>query len=179
VAVIETERLLLREFVPEDLELLAPIFADAEMMRFYPAPFTRERSAGWIAWAMALYAERGHGLWAMVRRDDNLFLGDCGLVPQQIEGAELLEIGYHVRRDQWGRGYAPEAAAACRDYAFGHLGVARVCSIVDPLNLASRRVAERVHTQLRMFHWQRNNREMCLYFSERPDDPRPAGPSGS
>jgi RimJ/RimL family protein N-acetyltransferase len=174
MAVIETERLLLREFVPEDLEQLAPIFADAEMMRFYQAPFTRERTADWIARSMGLYAERGHGLWAMLRRDDGLFLGDCGLVPQQIEGVEQLEIGYHVRRDQWGRGYATEAAVACRDYAFERLGAASVCSIVDPLNLASRRVAERVHTQLRMFHWERNNREMCLYFSERPVDSGPA-----
>ena len=170
MAVITTQRLLLREFVPEDLDQLAPIFADAEMMRFYPEPFTRERTAGWIARAISLYAERGHGLWAMVRRDDGLFLGDCGLVPQQIEGAELLEIGYHVRRDQWGHGYATEAAAACRDYAFEQVGAARVCSIVDPLNLASLRVAERIHEQLRMFHWERNDREMCLYFSELPID---------
>ncbi len=171
---IETERLLLREFAPEDLELLAPIFADPEVMRFYPEPFTRERTAGWIARSIALYAERGHGLWAMVRREDGLFLGDCGLVPQRIEGAELLEIGYHVRRDQWGRGYATEAALACRDYAFRRLGAASVCSIVDPLNLASRRVAERVHQGMRLFHWERNGREMCLYFSERPVDSGPA-----
>lgn len=175
MVMIETERLLLREFVAEDLEHLAPIFADAEMMRFYGAPFTRERTAAWIAWAQGLYAERGHGLWAMVRRDDGLFLGDCGLVPQQIEGVELLEIGYHVRRDQWGRGYATEAATACRDHAFVRLGAASVCSIVDPLNLASRRVAERVHQELRMFLWERNGREMCLYSTARPAQPGPSG----
>lgn len=165
--VIETARLILRQFVPGDLALLAPIFADAEMMRFYNAPFTREQTRGWIDWNLRLYAERGHGLWAMLRREDDLFLGDCGIVPQQIEGAELLEIGYHVRRDQWGRGYASEAAAACRDYAFAVLGANSVCSIVDPANTASRRVAARVHRSMRMFHWQRNNREMCLYLSER------------
>jgi RimJ/RimL family protein N-acetyltransferase len=170
MSVIQTERLLLRQFVPEDVELLAPIFADAEMMRFYPAPFTRERTQGWINWNLRLYAERGHGLWAMLRREDGLFLGDCGVVPQLIEGEEWLEIGYHMRRDQWGRGYATEAAAACHEYAFDRLGARRLCSIVDPENQASRRVAERVHQGWRMFHRAKNDRAMCLYFSERPVD---------
>lgn len=171
MSVIETERLLLREFVPEDLELLAPIFADAEMMRYYPAPFSRERTEGWIAWNMGHYAARGHGLWALVRREDGLFLGDCGIVPQPIEGAEWLEIGYHVRPDQWGRGYATEAALACRDFAFARLGAPRVCSIVHPENEASARVAGRVHQGMRMFHWEKIGREMRLFFSERAAAP--------
>jgi len=125
--VLQTERLTLRQVVPEDLELLAPIFADPEMMRFYPEPFTRERTQRWIDWSLGLYATRGHGLWAMLRRADGHMLGDCGLVPQQIEGVELLEIGYHVRRDAWGLGYATEAALACRDYALSQLGAAQVC----------------------------------------------------
>lgn len=169
--IIETDRLRLRQFTPEDLGALAPIFADAEMMRFYPAPFTRERTAEWIAWSMRSYAERGYGLWAMERRADGLFLGDCGLISQLIEGQGELEIGYHVRRDCWGQGYAGEAALACRDYAFETLGAPRVISIVDPLNLASRRVAERVHQRMRLFTWHKNNREMCLYMSV---DPGPA-----
>lgn len=176
--IIETARLLLREFVPEDLEQLAPIFADAETMRFYPAPFTRERTAGWISWNLRLYAERGHGLWALIRRADGLFLGDCGLVPQQIAGDELIEIGYHVRREQWGQGYATEAALACRAYAFDRLGVPRICSIVDPANHASRRVAARVHQQMRSFIWEKNNCEMCLFCSERPVDSGQARASG-
>ena len=168
--VLQTERLTLRQFVPEDLELLAPIFADPEMMRFYPEPFTRERTQRWIDWSLGLYATRGQGLWAMLRRADGHMLGDCGLVPQKIEGVELLEIGYHVRRDAWGLGYATEAALACRDYALSQLGAAQVCSIVDPENHASRRVAGRVHRRVRMFVWERNQREMCLYCSDRPVD---------
>ncbi|NTU80951.1 MAG: GNAT family N-acetyltransferase [Chloroflexales bacterium] len=168
MAIIETERLTMRDLAPEDVEELAPIFADAEMMRFYPAPFSRERTAGWIDWSRRLYSQRGHGLWALVRRADGLFLGDCGLVPQLIEGAELLEIGYHVRRDQWGHGYASEAARACRDYAFATLAAPEICSVIDPLNGASRRVAERVHQDMRLFHWEKTGKTMCLYTSRRP-----------
>lgn len=170
MTVIETERLLLREFVPGDVELLAPIFADAEMMRYYPAPFSRERTQGWIDWNMGHYRERGHGLWALVRREDGLFLGDCGIAPQPIEGEEWLEIGYHVRREEWGKGYATEAARACRDYAFDQLGAARVCSIVHPENEASRLVAAKVHQHTRMFFWDKIGREMRLFFSARPTD---------
>jgi ribosomal-protein-alanine N-acetyltransferase len=164
--IIETERLGLRELSLADLDQLHAIFADPEMMRFYPAPFTRERTEGWIAWAMRGYAERGHGLWAVERKADGLLLGDCGIVAQQIEGQELLEIGYHIRRDQWGQGYATEAARACRDYAFAQLGAQQICSIVDPLNLASRAVAGRVHSAMREFIWQKNNAVMCLYYSK-------------
>jgi len=176
--VLQTERLTLRRFVPEDLELLASIFADREMMRFYPEPFTRERTQRWIDRSLGLYAARGHGLWALLRRDDGLLLGDCGLVPQQIEGAELLEIGYHVRRDAWGHGYATEAALACRDYALSQLGAAQVCSIVDPENHASRRVAGRVHQRMRLFLWEKSKRELCLYCSDRPVDSGGARASG-
>lgn len=161
--VIETERLTLRRLVPEDVEELTPIFADAETMRYYPAPFSRERTQAWIDWNLRLYSERGHGLWALVRRGDGLFLGDCGVVPQLVEGAEVPEVGYHVRRDQWGQGYASEAALVCREYALRTLGAPQVVSIVNPLNMASRAVAAKIHRRMRLFVWEKNGHEMCLY----------------
>jgi RimJ/RimL family protein N-acetyltransferase len=77
------------------------------------------------------------------------------------------EIGYHIVRREWGRGYATEAARACRDVVLGGLGFARVVSIVAPENLASRRVAEKVHDSMREFTWERSGRAMCLYESSR------------
>lgn len=164
--IIETDRLGLRELTLADLDPLYAIFADPEMMRFYPQPFTRERTASWIAWAMRCYTERGHGLWAVERKADGLLLGDCGIVTQQIEGHELLEIGYHIRRDQWGKCYATEAALACKRYGFDQLGAQQICSIVDSLNSASRVVAARVHSAMREFIWHKNNQLMCLYYTE-------------
>lgn len=169
--IIETDRLGLRELTLTDLEPLHAIFADPEMMRFYPQPFTRERTEGWIARALRWYAERGHGLWAVERKTDGLLLGDCGIVVQEIEGHELPEIGYHIRRDQWGKGYATEAALACKRYAFDQLGAQQICSIVDPLNSASRVVAVRVHSAMREFIWHKNNATMCLFYSEQAEKP--------
>lgn len=76
--------------------------------------------------------------------------GDRG-VPRQlragnriVEGREEVELGWHVKRSHWGRGIAPEAAAACRDHAFGALGLERLISLIRPENIPSRRVAEKI-----------------------------------
>ena len=164
--ILETERLALRQLTMDDVDSMLPIFSDPEAMRFYPAPFTRTQVEGWIQWGLDSYAKNGFGLWAVIRKQDQLFLGDCGLVLQPVEERTELEIGYHILRREWGRGYASEAALACRDYAFSTLGYPRVVSIVDPLNIASRHVAAKVHTSMRMFTWVKNKKEMCLYLTE-------------
>ena len=165
--VLETERLALRQLTMNDVDNMLPIFSDPEAMRFYPAPFTRTQVEGWIQWGLDSYAKNGFGLWAVIRKADQLFLGDCGPMLQPVEDRTEMEIGYHILRREWGQGYATEAARACRDYAFSTLKYTRVVSIVDPLNTASRHVAAKVHTSMRMFTWVKNKKEMCLYSTER------------
>ncbi len=165
--VLETERLRLRQTTLDDVDDLLGILGDPEAMRFYPAPKTREETAGWIRWCLDSYERYGFGLWISVLKQGNRFVGDCGLVMQPVENQLEVEIGYHTLRTCWGQGFASEAARACRDYAFNTLGYQRVVSIVDPQNYASRRVAEKVHSAMRMFTWAKNNKEMCLYFTER------------
>jgi len=62
---------------------------------------------------------------------------------QEVDGVEEVEIGYHIRRDLWGQGLATEAAQACRDYGFSQLGFDKLISLINPANIASRRVAEK------------------------------------
>jgi len=74
---------------------------------------------------------------------------------QEVEGESMLEVGYHLRRDRWGHGFATEAARACMDYAFRALLAEKVVSLIRPENLPSRRVAERNGMQVErevMFH---------------------------
>ena len=144
MVILETERLLLREFVREDVNALAAVLSDAEIMRFYPAPLDLAGVAAWIERNQRRYADAGHGLWAMVLKSSGEVVGDCGLTLQTVDGADEIEIGYHVRRDLWGRGYAPEAARACQDYGFARLGADRLISLIRPENLSSRRVAEKI-----------------------------------
>ncbi len=79
----------------------------------------------------------------MVLKTTGEVIGDCGLVWQEVEGHQELEIGYHVRRDQQMQGYATEAASACQEYAFNVLDNVRVISLIRPENIPSRRVAEK------------------------------------
>jgi RimJ/RimL family protein N-acetyltransferase len=160
MAILETERLRLREFVPEDVDALSAVLSDPETMRYYPASLDRTGVAEWIERNRRRYADAGHGLWAMVLKSSGEVVGDCGLTQQTVDGVGEIEIGYHVRRDLWGQGYAPEAARACRDYGFARLGAERLISLVPLGNLPSRRVAEKVGMSLwkevmwrEMAHW--------------------------
>ncbi|HZQ22526.1 MAG TPA: GNAT family N-acetyltransferase [Terriglobales bacterium] len=141
--VLETSRLTLREFVPEDADALALISSDPETMRYYPAPYDRRSVDEWIERNRRRYASDGHGLWAMVLKGTGELIGDCGLIRQEVEGESLVEIGYHVRRDHWGQSYATEAAQACCAYGFANLSVVRLISLIRPENMPSRRVAEK------------------------------------
>jgi len=141
--ILQTPRLSLREFEPEDLDSLGTILSDPKTMHYYPAPLDRAGVADWIQRNRTRYAKDGHGLWAMTLHSTGELIGDCGLVRQSVDEVDEIEIGYHVRRDLWGQGFASEAARACRDYGFATLGVERLISLVRPENLASRRVAEK------------------------------------
>jgi ribosomal-protein-alanine N-acetyltransferase len=141
--VLETPRLSLREFEFEDVDALAIVLSDPETMHYYPMSLDRSAVADWIQRNRTRYANDGYGLWAMILKSTCELIGDCGLVRQSVDGVDEIEIGYHVRRDLWGQGYASEATRACRDFGFANLEVDRLISLIRPENLASRRVAEK------------------------------------
>lgn len=82
-------------------------------------------------------------MWAVILREGQQFVGDCGLIVQEVDGVEELEVGYHFNRNFWGLGLATEAARGCMEYAFHHLNRRRIISMIRPENISSRRVAER------------------------------------
>lgn len=127
-----------------DLADMAELLGDPEVMAFYSRAKSRSETLAWIEWNQRLYRERGFGLWLIETRDAGRFVGDCGLTPQEVNGSVEIELGYHVRSSLQGRGYATEAAAASRDYARDVLGLERLVAIIDPGNVASQRVAEKV-----------------------------------
>ena len=143
-AVLRTARLDLREMNDDDLDDMAALLGDAEVMRYYPRPRTRDEAKAWIDWNRGLYAERGHGLWYVALRETGEFVGDCGLVPQEVDGRWEIEVGYHVVPRHWRKGFAAEAAAACRDHARDVLGVDRLIALINPDNAPSQAVARRI-----------------------------------
>ncbi|MGB6624975.1 MAG: GNAT family N-acetyltransferase, partial [Candidatus Acidiferrales bacterium] len=112
-------------------------------MQYYLSAFSREDVSRWIERWMASYDANAYGLYALVLKQSGEVIGDCGHALQNVEGKQEIEIGYHVRRDLWGNGYATEAARACVAYGFETLCAPRLISLVRPENLPSRRVAEK------------------------------------
>lgn len=141
--ILETERLMLRKINHDDREELLQIWGDAETMRMFPKTLNSQEMSDWIDRNLQRYESYGHGLWAVILKEGQQFAGDCGLVIQEVDGIEELEIGYHFNRNFWGRGLATEAARRCMDYAFNQVGSHRIISMIRPENLPSQRVAER------------------------------------
>ena len=166
--ITRTDRLTIRELTLADTDSLFEMLGDPIAMEHYPAPKTHAETEGWIRWTRDSYEQNGFGLWAVTRTADGAFIGDCGPMLQPVEGNLVPEVGYHIVRREWGHGYATEAASACRDLVLGRFGFERVVSIVAPENLASRRVAEKVHETMREFFWEKSGRKMCLYETRRP-----------
>lgn len=146
VDAIETERLRLRPFADDlsDLDALHEIQSNPEHMRFYPHPFSREESRAWIERSLDRQHRLGYSLWAIEDRATGEFLGNCGPIPQVIDGIDEVELGWSVTPRRARRGIASEAAAAWRDRCLGPLGMDHVISLIRPVNVPSRGVAERI-----------------------------------
>lgn len=141
--ILETERLYLRELTQEDYPSLCRILQDEETMYAYEGAFCDKEVQEWLDRQMSRYRRWGFGLWAVVLKETDQMIGQCGLTMQPWKGEEVLEVGYLLERNFWHRGYATEAARACRDYAFEVLQAKEVCSIIRDTNLASQKVAIR------------------------------------
>ncbi|MGI2328287.1 GNAT family N-acetyltransferase [Planococcus sp. YIM B11945] len=145
--IIQTDRLELRPYKDEDFEFLYSLFSDPDVVRFIGNGQTRDREGAmeFLYWIYRSYkTDPNLGLRVLVRKKDRKLVGHAGLVKQTINGAEELEIGYWIAKDYWGQGYATEAAKALKEYGTRRLGKERFISLIQPGNLASRKVAERI-----------------------------------
>jgi [ribosomal protein S5]-alanine N-acetyltransferase len=166
MVMLETKRLVFREMNLHDVDDLLKVLSDPEAMQFYPQPFDRQMTQTWIERNIERYDRYGVGLWALILKESGELIGDCGLVVQEVDGVEEIEIGYHIRRDLWGRGLATEAALACRDRGFSRLDFDRLISLISPDNIASRRVAQKNEMRLiKEIEWR--YKPTCIYAVER------------
>lgn len=134
----------LRELVPEDKKELSKVLSDFESMKYYPKVFDEEKVENWIQWNIENYSKYNHGLWAVILKEGEVFLGDCGITMQRIEDEVVPEIGFHIIKNYCNKGYATEAALACKEYAFEILNYSRVFSITSERNIPSQKVAEKI-----------------------------------
>jgi ribosomal-protein-alanine N-acetyltransferase len=141
---LETARLVIREYTLGDVDVLAEVFADPKVLWWEPAPWTRDQTAAYVGQAIARYRDDGIGEYAVVRRSDGRLIGNCGPAMRDIGGRRLPELGWDLRSDEWGKGYATEAARAVLEYAAAELGLSRLYSLILPENERSRGVATRL-----------------------------------
>ena len=146
--IMETERLFLRELTPSDLEDMKRVLQDKDVMYAYEHAFSDEEVLQWLNNQLARYKKDGIGLWAVILKDTDRMIGQCGLTYQKADDKTLLEVGYLFEKDYWHRGYASEAAFTCICYAIDVLDAKKVYSIIRENNFPSQKVALRNHMTL-------------------------------
>jgi RimJ/RimL family protein N-acetyltransferase len=144
--ILETERLILRHLLPDDLDSLYALYADPEIRRYFPeGVLTYEETQEELEWFL-----HGHpsypelGLWATVHKETGQFIGRCGLLPWTIEGRDEVEVAYLLNKQYWGQGLGTESAQAIVQYAFEQLHLSRLICMIYPDNHASIKVARNI-----------------------------------
>ena len=165
--VFQTERLIIRRYTPEDADAVYEIYRDPEVKEFIGGGAeSREESRASLAWLIERSQEwEGLGSWAIEERDTGRVVGTLILKP--LPGHDDIEVGWHLARWAWGRGYATEAARAALLYGFDTLGLPRIVAVVNPRNERSLAVAQR----LEMRHAGRiraYDQEVEFFIRERP-----------
>lgn len=143
---IETGRLLLRQWVEEDREPFAALNADPVVMEHFPATLSRAESDAFMDRQGAIIERQGWGLWAVEIRETGEFIGFTGLLTPVFDAdfVPCVEIGWRLAAAAWGKGYATEAATAALDHAFDVVGLDDVVSFTYVGNDRSRRVMDKI-----------------------------------
>lgn len=170
--VIETPRLILRQFKEDDVEALHRILSDPITMRFWPSPFSTEQSKAWLDQHLRNYHDLGYGRYAVISKDHQVLIGHCGITSSEIGGTPENDLGYIIFRDFWRQGYATEAAQACKSYGISTLNLRRICANMAADHTASHRVAEKLGMRREREFYNKRNRDILTYlYSYEIDQP--------
>jgi ribosomal-protein-alanine N-acetyltransferase len=144
--IIETQRLLVRKLRVEDAEDLFCIYSNPENVKFMSKEsVSLEQVRGHISRHIENYYDSyGFGLWATILKEQNRLIGRCGLLFQEIEGRKEPELAYLLDFDYWGKGLATEAAQSIIELGFERYKFNRIIAVINPQNMASICVAEKV-----------------------------------
>lgn len=143
--VLETQRMTLRQLSSADVLPMAQVLSNPEVMRYSVRGILSESAtAEFIDWSLQSCSLHGFGPWAVVEKASGVLMGFCALNQESVDGAEEVEIGYRLAPQFWGRGMATEIVRATLAYGFEHLGLRSIIAIVQPANVASVRVIQKV-----------------------------------
>ena len=140
---LETERLIMRMWRDADIEEYAELCADPEVMRYLGGKvFDRTEAWRQMASMIGHWYLRGYGIWAVEEKDSGRFVGRIGCI--NPEGWPGFEVGWTLKREFWGKGYATEAGRRALEYGLNEIDKPHIISLIHPENRASIRVAERL-----------------------------------
>ena len=142
--IVETPRLVIERMTRADLDFLAALLGDPEVMVHFPKPLDRAGATDWLERVLASYERTGSGFGLVRLRETGEAIGQVGLIHREINGQPEVEVAYMLARRYWGQGLASEAALACRDHALQVMGVPRVVSMIGENNVRSLQVAARM-----------------------------------
>ncbi len=144
--IFETERLLLRHLVMNDLAELFVLYSDPEIRQYFPEGVLNykdtQEELEWFLNGHPRHPELG--LWATIHKETGKFIGRCGLLPWTIEDVLEVEVAYLLDKAYWGQGLGTEAAQAILNYGFEKLNLSRLICLIDAENIASKKVAEKI-----------------------------------
>ena len=167
--ILETPRLILREYTLDDFDDLYKILSDAETMKHYPKPYDEAGTNRWLNWSIENYKKYGFGLWAIVLKESGEFVGDCGITMQNIDGETLPEIGYHINKAHWRKGYAKEAACAVGEWFFKNTNFNSVYSYMTHSNIPSYSTAASIGMK-RIKEYTDDDNVRCYVYSVTRDE---------
>lgn len=140
---LETGRLVLRKLEQGDFDEVCKLLQDPVVMYAYEGAFSDQEVQAWLDKMFQRYEDDGFALWAVIEKSNGELIGQCGITYQEYNGGRVLEVGYLFRKEFWHKGFATEAAIACKEYAFQVLNFDEVYSIIRDSNVASQNVARR------------------------------------
>ena len=160
---LETERLLLRQWHESDISEFISMNKDPEVMRYFPKPLSDEESKVLADKISSHISDNGWGLWAVEVKGQDSFIGFVGLSPQDLgfEWTPCIEIGWRLKRSAWNHGFATEAAIAVLDFGINNFG--EIYSYTAADNIPSQNVMKRIGM---------SERPELFFDHPRVDDPR-------
>ena len=166
--VIETQRLILRELTQDDFDDLYSLISNPITMSHYEKPYDLDGCRRWLDWCINSYKKNGFGLWAMILKENNQFIGDCGLSIQNIDGLLLPEVGYHIKHEYWRNGYGKEAGKAVIAWAFKNTNYESLYSYMTKDNVASYSTAISLGMK-KIKEYKSGNEELLVYKINKKD----------
>jgi len=169
--IITTERLLLRKMNQNDFTDLCEMLQDADVMYAWEHTFSVQQVQEWLDRQLDRYTSTGVGFWAATDKKTGDMIGQIGLAWADINGENVLELAYMLKKTFWNKGFAVEGSRACLDYAFKTMGVNKIYAPIRPENKMSRNVVEKLGFEVRgeyVIHY--NNKDMLhlVYVKDAP-----------